>query len=106
MMSSAVSVGPYVAVDVSDPQFYPGKTLTTDYREAPQDGGTWFFFPADWMDADDFGGITIAKLRGLPLAYSFGYATAERTVQEARAWDDLKGRRTLPVFHGIEECLP
>ena len=106
MMSNSILVGPFVVVDVTDPQFYPGKTLTRDYREAPEHGGTWFFFPADWLDAGDFGGITIANLRGLPLAYSFGYATAERAVQEARTWDELKGHRNLPVFPGIEECLP
>lgn len=33
----------------------------------------------------------IAKLRGLPLAYSLGYDTAERAAERAREWAD--GRR-------------
>lgn len=88
MMSSAIAVGPFVVVDVTDPQFFPGKTLTRDYLEDTDHGGTWFFFPGEWLDADTFGGLTLAKLRGLPLAYSPGYDTAERAAEMARKWAD------------------
>lgn len=73
--------GRYIIFDITE--FLPGKPIPSDYDTT---NGPWFFRPADWV-APDWGGVTVAKFRGFPFAYSPGYAEPEQALAAAEEWE-------------------
>ena len=85
MTQSGAYVIADIIADITDPTFYPGKTIPLSYEDVSAEG-TWFFWPKDWL-SENFGGIFTAWAAKYPMVYSIGFSTPEAAIAAAEKWE-------------------